>query len=261
MTSCSQFRLYALEVALQMATEEHACREYGPKQTTMMRILDQVNAFGPRLRIFPVCRAKMAANKLSGRETVCGIALPTRLWTQPDPTTFKFICKINWSAFNEELQKLPSDDPMHRWAEHMHHVYGLLQNWPDIGCGASFYPNMEGGTMVAEVQCEDGTWEAFSTDPLPLELADEIKQKQASEYLPSPQPGPEASHKDIPFSPPMTHLLHDLPIIARYPLVDWERSNRPSLPVKGWCKLAMNISTRGMCNIQNCFGVSKGPAG
>ena len=72
--------------------------------------------------------------------------------------------------------------------------------------------------MVAEVQCEDGTWETFITDPFPLELADEIKQEQASEYLPNPQPGPDDIHKDIPFSPPMTHRLHDLLIIAKYQL-------------------------------------------
>ncbi len=252
-----QLQLYVMETALQLTTEENACREYGPQQTAMMRILDYVNAFGPRLRIYPVCRAKTTINKFSNHKTSCGIALPSRLWTQPDPTSWKFVCKINWSAFIKELQKIPDNDPLQRWAEQMHHAYGPIQNWPNIGCGASFYPNIDGGTMVAEVQCEDGTWEAFATDPLPLELADEIKQVQASEFLPGPQPGPDDRHKDIPFSPPMTHHQHGLPIIARYPLEEWERMNRPCLTVKGWCKLAMITSTRGMGNIQSCFEVTR----
>ena len=255
----AQLRLYAAEAALQMAAEEHACREYGPKQTAMMRILDQINFFGPRLRIYPVCRAKTATSKFSSHKTACGISFPNSLWTRPDTDDYKLVCKINWTAFIKELQKLPKNDPIQRWAEHMHHAYGSHHNWPEIGCGASFYPNMDESTMVAEVQCENGTWEAFTTDPLPMELADEIKQEQANEYLPSPQQGLVDCNKNIPFSPPMTHLLHDLPIIARYPLEEWERSNRPSLSVKGWCKLAMIISIRGMSNIQCCFDVSKGP--
>ena len=115
--------------------------------------------------------------------------------------------------------------------------------------------------MVAEVQCEDGIWESFITDPFPLHLADEIKQEQAIEYLPNPRPDQDDhlfAHKELPFSPPMTHQLHGFPIIAKYPLEEWKRSHRPGLMVKGWYKLAMIISTRGMCNIQCCFEVAGG---
>ena len=250
-----------MEIALQMASETHACRECGPRQTAMMRKLDDVNAFGPRLRIFPVCRAERTTNEHPCQKTVCGIALPPRLWTRPDPDDFRFTCKINWSACITELQKLPKDDPIQKWAGKMYRTYGSYPNWPEIGCGASFYPSMEGGSMVAEVQCENGTWETFITDPFPLQLADEIKQEQASEYLPKPQPGPDDGHKDIPFSPPMTHHLQDLPIIAKYPLEEWKRSHRPRLLVKGWYKLAMITSTRGMCNIQCCFEMARDEQG
>ena len=116
---------------------------------------------------------------------------------------------------------------------------------------------MDEGTMVAEVKCENGTWEVFASDPLPLEIDDEIKQEHANDFLPGPRPGPDDCHKSIPFSPPMTHLQHDLPIIAKYPLDDWERTNRPCLTTTGWCKLAMSMSTMGMVNIQSCFEVAK----
>ena len=204
-----------------------------------------------------MCKAEKTTNEHHRQKTICGIALPTRLWHRPDSDDLRFTCKINWTACIAELQKLPKEDTIHKWAEKMQRTYGSHLNWPEIGCGATFYPSMEGGSLVAEVQCEDGTWESFLTDPFPLHLADEIKQEQASEYLPSPQPGPDDAHKDIPFSPPMTHHLHDLPIIAKYPLEDWKRSNRPSLLVKGWLNLAMITSTRGMCNIQCCFEMAR----
>ena len=136
----AQLRLYTAEIALQMAAEEQACREYGPQQSAMMRILHQINIFGPRLRIYPVCRAKTATNKHSSHKTACGISFPNSLWTRPDTDDYKLVCKINWTAFIKELQKLPKDDPIHRWAEHMHHAYGSHHNWPEIGCGARFLP-------------------------------------------------------------------------------------------------------------------------
>ena len=252
-----QHHLHTMEIAMQLAAEENACQEYGHLQMAMSRKLDYVNAFGPRLRIFPVCTAKSALNTSTNQRPSCGIALPSRLWTQPDPKILKFVCEVNWSALTRELQRLPDHDPLHKWAAKMHLDYGSIHSWPDIGCGASFYPNMEGGTMVAEVQCEDGTWEAFSTDPFPMEIADEVKQVLANDYLPSPGPDPDHLRRDIPFSPPMTHHHQGLPIIARYPLEVWESTNRPSLTAKGWCKLAMIISTRGMTNIQSCFEATR----
>ena len=56
-------KVYTMEIALQLASEAHACREYGPQQSAMISKLDQVNAFGPRLRIFPVCRAEGTTNE------------------------------------------------------------------------------------------------------------------------------------------------------------------------------------------------------
>ena len=111
--------------------------------------------------------------------------------------------------------------------------------------------------MVAEVKCENGHWEAFAADPLPLELDDEFKREHASDFLPGPHPGPDDCRKCIPFSLPMTHQQYGFPISARYPLDEWERMNRPCLTSKGWCKLAMITSTRGMVNIQSCFEVAK----
>ena len=104
-------QIYTLEIALQLTTEEMACRECGPRLTAMRRMLDYANAFGPRLRIYPVCRAKTTMDSSTKHSNYCGIALPTILWTQPEPSLWKFNCKVNWSAFITALKNFPEDPP------------------------------------------------------------------------------------------------------------------------------------------------------
>ena len=48
----AKLRLYTAEIALKMAAEEKACEDFGPHQAAMLKILDQINELGPRIRIY-----------------------------------------------------------------------------------------------------------------------------------------------------------------------------------------------------------------
>ena len=262
----AKLRLYTAEIALKMAAEEKACEEFGPHQAAMLKILDQINEIGPRIRIYPVCRARTEMSNPSSISTTCGISFPSCLWTR-SADGYDLVCRIDWTAFTKKLQGLHWRDPIHKWAEHMSLTYGSHHNWPAIGCGASFYPTMDDSTCVVEVQNGDNEWEAFAADPLPMEITDEIKKVQARCFLPNPM---HASRLWNPIrnydysintllSPPMTHHFQDFPIIARYPLEEWERCNRPNLSLVGWSKLAMITSLSGKCNLLCCFDTTREP--
>ena len=214
--------------------------------------------------MYPVCRARVKANKNSCTTSTCGISSPTCLWTR-SANGHELICRIDWAAFDRKLKWLHWRDPIREWAKQMERTYGPHHNWPAIGCGASFYPTMEDSTCVVEVQKENYEWEAFAADPLPMEISDEIKQVQARSFLPSPiqasrlwSPRRKGCYNiNTPLSPPMTHHLQDYPIIARYPLEEWERCNRPNLSLIGWSKLAIITSLRGKCNFLSCFDITR----
>ena len=78
----AKLRLYTAEIALKMAAEEKACEEFGPHQAAMLKILDQINEIGPRIRIYPVCRARTVMSNPSSISTTCGISFPSCLWTK-----------------------------------------------------------------------------------------------------------------------------------------------------------------------------------
>ena len=132
---------------------------------------------------------------------------------------------------------------------------------------------MEDSTCVVEVQKEENNeWEAFAADPLPMEISDEIKQVQARTFLPSPihissfgSPRNGRYNFNTPLSPPKTHHLQGYPIIARYPLEEWEHANRPNLSLTGWSKLAIAISlnshpfSQAKCKFLRCFDITREP--
>ena len=259
-------RLYTAEFAVKMAAEEKACEEYGPRQSAMLQILDQINEVGKRIRIYPVCRARTEMGENPSVTTTCGISFPSCLWTRSE-NGHELICRMDWTALIKKLQRLHWRDPIREWARQMERTYGSHHNWPAIGCGASFYPTFEESTCVVEVQKEDYGWEAFAADPLPMEITDEIKQIQTIEYLPGPKhasrlwsPLPKGGYNiNTPLSPPMTHHLQDYPIIARCPLEEWEHANRPNLSLTGWSKLAIITSLKGKCNFLCCFDITREP--
>ena len=244
----AKLRLYTAEIALKLAAEEKACEEYGPHQTAMLEVLAQIDEIGDSIRIYPVCRAKVKGNKYPSKTGTCGISFPSCLWTR-SANGHELICKIDWAAFDRKLKGLHWRDPLREWAKQMGREYGPSHNWPAIGCGASFYPTWEESTCVVEVQRGDtGEWEAFAADPLPMEITDEINMILARKILPSPLHINRIRNPrrwgdfNSPLSPPNTHHHQDYPIIARYPLEEWELANRPNLSLIGWSKLAIAIS-------------------
>ena len=111
--------------------------------------------------------------------------------------------------------------------------------------------------MVAEVKCPDGVWAAFSADRLPQQLDDEIKKAQAAFYMAGRKLNETELLDIIPVSFPMTNHLKGLPLIASYPVDEWEEQQLPRFTTKSWCKLAMMTAEKDMTNLHQCFEVAK----
>ena len=269
-----RLRLHTAEKALRNAEEEKACEEYGPYQGAWLQVLADINEMGDRIRVYPVCRARLKGDGDDCGSPICGLSFPSSLWTRSEDG-HEFVCKINWEIFERKLIALQDNDPVHAWASQMRSRYGPTHKWPEIGCGARFYPTWEESTYVVEVRRADTRqWEAFAADPPPMEITDENNMLLAR-LLPGPQHinigvmrGQDTrgwGERFAPLSPPHTHHYKDFPIIAKYPLGAWERTNRPSLSPLGWCKLAVTIHSKidppdpGNCRLLEIFDLTRGP--
>ena len=267
----TRMRLYTAEIAMKLAREEKACEEYGPRQTDWLQVLADVDEMGERIRVYPVCRARVVGDKNQGEPSICGLSFPSCLWTRSE-NGHEFVCQLNWAAFERKLCTLDDHDPIHVWASLMRCKHGPTHNWPEIGCGVCFYPTWEESTCVVEVRRGDTRqWEAFAADPPPMEITDEINMLLARtiQWGPRRDDGgwsPSSWGEDFaPLSPPHTHHYQDYPIIAKYPLEAWELANRPSLSPKGWCKLALSLTMNidppnpGGCKLLMAFDLTRGP--
>ena len=269
-----RMRLYTAEIALRKAEEEKACEEYGPYQGAWLQVLADIDDMGERIRVYPVCRARLKGDGNHCGSGICGFSFPSSLWTRSEDG-HEFVCRINWEAFERKLEALQGYDPVHAWASLMRCRYGPTHNWPQIGCGASFYPTWEESTYVVEVRGADTRqWEAFAADPPPMEITDE-NNMLLERLLPGPlhinigaMRGQNArgwGEKFAPLSPPHTHHYKDFPIIAKYPLEAWELANRPSLSPSGWCKLALTIHSNidppdpRNCKLLKIFDLTREP--
>ena len=52
---------------------------------------------------------------------------------------------------------------------------------------------------------------------------------------------------------PTTHTLPGFPMIARFPVDEWERANAPCFTLESWYKLAMKISRQDLANFHHVF--------
>ena len=255
-----QIRLDNLEEELAQTMDYETCIEYGEKQSAMLKALDFIDAYGEGLRLYNVCRAKTGWNKAQGKHCSCGLAFPAKMWARKfkdDPNRWKFKCEVNWAALIEAQMNFPADKLLKSWVNDMHNEYGDVTKWPKVGCGADFIPWAKGMSMVAEVKCPDGVWQAFSADRLPAQLDDEIKKAQAAFYLAGRKLNEEELLGIIPVSFPMTNHLKGFKSIAKYPVDEWEKQNLPCFTTKSWCKLAMLIASKDMTNLEQCFAVAK----
>ena len=267
----TRMRLYTAEIAMKLAREEKACEEYGSRRTEWLQVLADVDEMGDRIRVYPVCRARIEGHKSQGESSICGLSFPSCMWTKSE-YGHEYICQVNWAAFEKKLCTIDDDDPIHAWASQMRSKHGPTHNWPKVGCGAYFYPTWEDSTCVVEVRREDtGQWVSFAADPPPMAITDEINLLMAQTIPEGPQRGSEGwtprgwGEVYAPLCPPHTHLYQDYPIIARYPLEAWELTNRPNLSARGWSKvalsLAMNIDPPNPegCKLLKAFDLTRGP--
>ena len=267
----TRMRLYTAEIALKLAREEKAGEEYGPHQAAWLQVLADIDEMGDRIKVYPVCRARVKEKEHPSNPEICGLSFPSSLWTRSNDG-HEYICKINWAAFERKLRTIHDRDQIHAWASQMRSRHGPTHNWPEIGCGACFYPTWEESTWVVEVRREDTRqWEAFAADPPPMEITDEVNMLLARKYLPGPLHVNRGfnpckwGEQFAPLSPPHTHHYQDYPIIAKYPLEAWELANRPSLSPSGWCKLALLISmnvdppTPRDCKLLKVFDLTREP--
>ena len=267
-------RLHTAESALRTAEEEKACNEYGPLQGAWLQVLAEINEMGDHIRVYPVCRARRKGDVYDSGYPVCGLSFPSGLWTRQEDG-HGLVCNINWEAFWQKRSTMPTYHPVYAWASQMRGKHGPAHKWPQIGCGARFYPTWAESTYVAEVYSTvTGQWEAFAADPPPLEITDENNVLLARR-LPSPQDinigamsiqDPSGwGRRYARLSPPNTHHYKDFPIIAKYPLEEWEWANRPSLSPLGWCKLAVAIHSEidppdpANCKLMGIFDLTRGP--
>ena len=252
-----QIRLDNLEPEIAQTMDYQTCNEYGDKQSAMLKALDFVDAHGEGLRMYNVCRAKTRWDPTTGTHCSCGLAFPAKMWEQPDLHRWRFACRVNWSALLQAQAQAPEDPILKGWVDDMYKEYGDEENWPKIGCGATFVPWKKGMSMVAEVKCADGRWEAFVADRLPTQLDDEIKRVHAAFFLAGKKLNEEELLKIIPISFPMTNHLKGFKSIAKYPVDEWEKRNYPCFTTKSWCKLAMMIASKDLTNLHKCFDIAK----
>ena len=80
-----QTRLDKLEPKVAQTMDYETCKDFGDKQAAMLRALDFVDAFSQGLRLYNVCRAKTRNDEKTNTHCSCGLAFPSKMWTQPDP--------------------------------------------------------------------------------------------------------------------------------------------------------------------------------
>ena len=121
--------------------------------------------------------------------------------------------------------------------------------WPANGCGAKFVPWARGLSMVVELQMADDSVEAFASDRLPTILDDEIKRKKAEFYEAARKLEADELLDIIPVTFPMTHLLKGCPVVARYPVDEWEAQGCPYFSQRSWCSLCMKVAQKDETNL------------
>ncbi len=171
--------------------------ECGEMQAEYLKAQDFSDQITDRLRLYNVCRAKMSNG------CTCGLAFPAKMWTQT-PGTWKFFCKVDWASLVDAALTMDDDSHIRKYAVMMVERHGEdFNKWPAIRCWAKFFPWRRGASIVAELQMDDGTWEAFMADRLPTELDDEIKKCRADFVKASKMMDPAEVQALMPKSFPM----------------------------------------------------------
>ena len=208
-----------------------------------------------------MCRAKTSRDK-DGNVCACGLSYPAKLWTKKG-TKWKFKCRVDWSALAlAALQESEKGEPpvLNKWVKRLRAKFGDdISKWPQIGCGANFYPFRNGYSMVVELRIQGDHWEAIAADRVPEILDNAIKAHQYEFYLQFRRMTPEELKEVVPVSLPMTHVMDpDLyPGVSRFPVAEWEARGEPVITTAGWCKLAMKVANKNLKDLSSVFEVAQ----
>ena len=209
------------------------------------------------MRLFNVCRAKSGWNIEDGCAGTCGLAYPSKLWRQPNKSRWKWVCSVDWSALVTAAEQQPTEQLV-GWVKDLTERYGDdCARWPSIGCGANFKPWKKGHSMVVELRLSDGTWTAFISDRIPSELDDAIKGKKAEFFDAMNGMSPEELQSLIPMDFTMTHPQEGFPMVAMYPIDEWEKAGEPWMSVSSWAKLCMRVANKNLTSLQSIMEVAK----
>ena len=88
---------------------------------------------------------------------------------------------------------------------------------------------------------------------MPEQLDNAIKKKKAEWYLAAARLQPDELQAIIPMAFPTSYQLEGLPMIARFPIDEWERQGAPSFDAVSWYKLCMKISRQDPRNFSSVF--------
>ena len=251
-------RVEELEATYAATRDYQTLIEKGDQQVAYLKALDFVDALGPRLRLYNVCRARTNYNMEKGCHCSCGMAFPAKMWKRPNKTAWKWICQVDWEPLVIEKEKYPEDEMLEKWVNDLVNQYGDdWKKWPQPGCNSNFRPWRNGASMVVELKMGPNEWTSFMAERLPEELDDEIKKVHANYFLAQKDLTADELLDVLPIQFPMAHNFQGFPGIARYPVDAWEEAGAPMFTVKSWAKLAMKVAVKDMTNLAGVFELAK----
>ena len=258
--------------------------KYGDEKYSIIKATDFADSPLPGMRVFNLCRAKLAD------QSTCGLAFPAKLWWQyiKGPTTdysqvclgtqriacdewgekrcgvkskWGWKCVCEWGYLVHEAYVHGSESEAGTWVAELTEKFGKdINSWPQIGCGAGFRPWANGPSLVMEV-CTDpekDEWEAFISERIPQVIDDCIKAANLADLEKAfGKLTPEKVYSCFPVLLPKTnHYVHNgfvLRGIAKYPVDEWMKKERPVMTAQMWVLLVRTIAEQDKVNLGAMF--------
>ena len=109
----------SLKVEFQKLQEYDCMAEKGKDQIEWLKAIGFSDHWTENLFVFNVCRAK-----LPGEGGTCGFCLPSKLWEQPDPERWRFVCGADWEKLIQASEQFPDDIKLSQWVSNLAEEYG-----------------------------------------------------------------------------------------------------------------------------------------
>ena len=110
-----------------------------------------------------------------------------------------------------------------------------------------------GAINVIEVRMPNGEWRSFAAERMPEQLDDEIKKKKQEFYMAAKDLTLEKIKDLIPMTFPAAHSIPNFPLIAQYPVDQWEANGAPCFSKRSWYQLAMRVAMNDMQHLGEIF--------